>query len=321
MRAEHAPRVAQFECYGATDLGRVRRINSDQYLFGDLKRSLSVRGSTMVRGQNRLFGDPKAQLFLVADGIGGESGQRASAVAVEAISDCLMNTLQLQEHYCNGSQSRLFDCLKGAFHSGRERIQRELAAHPDWEEMGTTVTLGIVCWPRLFLCHAGDSRCYLFRGSRLRQLTKDHTFAQRMVDMGILTSERATASRWSNVLWNLIGAGSGTTALEPQLAAHSLIGGDRLLFCTDGVTKQLSDPDMARILEREQSPERACGALIKAAKQAGGWDNITVVVADFPGADGESPSIESDTQDWSHGDQPTLSAVRASDSSRASEVG
>jgi protein phosphatase len=145
--------------------------------------------------------------------------------------------------------------------------------------MGTTLTMAYVVWPRLFIVHVGDSRCYLLRRSELKQLTEDHTVAQQYVESGVLAADEAETSRWSNVLWNVVGGASDE--LAPQVYKSELQLGDTLLLCTDGLNKHVSDDRIAQVLAEDADAEKVCRCLVAAANDAGGSDNVTIVVARF----------------------------------------
>jgi protein phosphatase len=142
--------------------------------------------------------------------------------------------------------------------------------------MGTTLTMACVLWPRVYVVHAGDSRCYLHRDGTLGRMTRDHTIAQKALDEGILTEEEAKSSVLSNTLWNCIGGGAA--GVSPDVYHATLCPGDELLLCTDGLTRHLPDAQIATILARSDSPARAVDTLIAAANEAGGADNVTVIV-------------------------------------------
>src|SRR3954452_16650592 len=138
---------------------------------------------------SRLFSDTQGKVFLVADGMGGESaGEVASALAVETATRYLLNTMPW--FFRLGGQAET-DSLNGELRAALEACQRSVeqaATTPGRSRMGTTLTMAYLYWPRLYVVHAGDSRCYLLRGGRLEQITKDHTVAQRMVDEGAMSA-------------------------------------------------------------------------------------------------------------------------------------
>lgn len=272
----------KMDCFGLTDVGRKREVNEDQFLIADLNKSMLIHQTSLNQDDHsRLFGGSQGQLLLVADGMGGHSGgQRASTLAVQALENYVLNATSWFYRLCDSSEGAGVEReLKAALEECQKRIHAEASAHPERRQMGTTVTLAYVLWPRLYVVHAGDSRCYLLRQNRLEQVTTDHTVAQRLVDSGLLPPEGAESSRWSHVLWNCVGGGSSELTTEVYKATLHL--GDTLLLCTDGLTGGLSDEQVRAILTRGHSAEETCRRLVAAANEAGGSDNITVVVARF----------------------------------------
>jgi protein phosphatase len=270
----------KMDCYGLTDVGQKQEVNEDQFLIADLNQSLLIRQTSLdQKDHSRLFGGSQGQLLLVADGRGSHaSGRRASTLAVQALENYVLKASSwfFRPHE---EEAHLERALKAALEECQRRIAAEASAHDERRRMGTTLTLTFVLWPRLYVVHAGDSRCYLFRGGRLEQITTDHTVARRLVDSGLLPPEGAESSRWSRVLWNCVGGGSGE--LRPEVYKATLQLGDTLLLCTDGLTTCLADEAIRAVLGDEQSAERTCARLVRAANDAGGPDNITVVVARF----------------------------------------
>jgi protein phosphatase len=271
----------KMDVYGLSDRGRVRQANEDQFLIADLNKSLLVHQTSLSHDDHtRLFGGSQGKLLLVADGMGGHAqGQRASAVAVGGVTDYVLNTMPWFFRLEPDQEADLDHELRAALEECQRRIEAVAAGDPQSRGMGTTLTLAYVLWPRLYVVHAGDSRCYLLRGGRLEQITKDHTVAQQLVDQGALRPEEAHESRWSHVLWNCVG---GTAhALHPDVYKASLQVGDTLLLCTDGLTASLPPAQVREVLGRGPGAERTCRDLVEAANTRGGPDNVTVVVAQF----------------------------------------
>jgi protein phosphatase len=167
--------------------------------------------------------------------------------------------------------------LKIALERCQERIEADAAANVKNRGMGTTLTMAYVLWPRLYVVHVGDSRCYLLRKPRLERITTDHTMAQQFVEKGMLPAEEAEVSRWSHVLWNCLGGDSHE--VRPEVCKASLKLGDTILLCTDGLTRCVNDEELRDQLSQERTAEETCRQLVKTANQRGGPDNITVVVA------------------------------------------
>ena len=269
------------DCHGMTDVGKVRESNEDQFLIADLRKSLQVYQTSLgVDDQTRLFGDSQGKLLLVADGMGGAAaGERASTLVVDGVVAHILNTLQWFFRPDEHSEEDFVEDLAAALRRSEENLLAEVEAIPQREGMGTTLTMAYIVWPRLYIVHAGDSRCYLFRQQRLTQITADHSCAQEMVDAGALEPEEAKSSRWSHVLTNVIGGGGSD--VQPEVDGVELSLGDSLLLCTDGLTNHVSDDEISALLDGDLSAEDLCERLVDAANEAGGSDNITVVAARF----------------------------------------
>ena len=145
--------------------------------------------------------------------------------------------------------------------------------------MGTTLTMAFASNWKLFVVHAGDSRCYLFRAGQLRQLTLDHTWVGEMVRQGVLDAEKAAGHPYRHVVTNVVGGKEGTVHVE--LRSEDLAPGDVILLCSDGLTDMLDDKRIAAVLHAETAPQAACEQLVARANEKGGKDNITVVVGRF----------------------------------------
>jgi protein phosphatase len=158
-------------------------------------------------------------------------------------------------------------------------LSRQADADPALSGMGTTLTVAYSFCRDLFLAHAGDSRAYLFRLGNLHQLTRDHTLAQALAERGQIAPEAVAKHRFKHVLTNVLGGHSGQ--VETEIQHYRLENGDSLLLCTDGLTDMLEDSEIAEILQREGRAAEACRMLVDLALQAGGRDNVTVVLARY----------------------------------------
>src|SRR5262245_1352107 len=219
------------ECFGMTDRGQVRRLNEDQFLIADLAKSLEVAQSSLPEGEHRRrFGVQHGKLLVVADGMGGVAGgEVASGLAIQTVTNYVLNTMPWFFRVQDGREPELEDELKTALEECQRRVGAA-AEQSNLRRMGTTLTMAYILWPRLYVVHAGDSRCYLFRGGRGHQITRDHTVEQQMVERGILSPEEAETSRWSHALWNCIGGGS--QEINPDVYKATLQPVDTLLLCT-----------------------------------------------------------------------------------------
>jgi len=280
----------EIDSYGLSDIGRQREANEDQILIASLHKGMLVHQTTLeIEDQTQFTSGLQGELLVVADGMGGQAaGERASALAVQTLTRYTLNTMPWFFRLDPRHEDDLNDELVEALERCQTAVQADSAGRPDLQGMGTTLTMAYVLWPRLYLVHAGDSRCYLMRGGALKQLTTDHSVAQQLVDQGTLTPEAAEQSRWAHVLVKAVG-GNDSTRLNPDVYKSSLCGGDTLLLCTDGLTKHVPEDALARELASTRPAEQVCRALVEAANEAGGTDNISVVVARFRVAqDGES---------------------------------
>jgi PPM family protein phosphatase len=271
----------KMDCFGLTDAGKVRPVNEDQFLMADSNKSMLIHQTSLSHDDHtRLFGGSQGKLLLVADGMGGHAeGKRASTIAVQTVANYILNTMPWFFRLEEGDDGDLKDELRESLEEGQKSIEAAAQAEAGRRKMGTTLTMAYLLWPRLYVVHAGDSRCYLLRNGRLQQITKDHTIAQQMVERGALTPEEAEQSRWSHVLWNCIGG--GTHDLNPDVYRATLQVGDTLLLCTDGLNKCVKDDEIRDALGKKGSAEQTCNRLVNMANDLGGPDNVTVLVAHF----------------------------------------
>jgi protein phosphatase len=269
----------RIECSAVSDPGQVRPTNEDQFLIGDLRKSLMIYQTSLSRqDHSRLIGDPQGRLLLVADGMGGMGGGRtASSVVVDTVVEYVVNVMpwffRLDQAHEEDLRGELAAVVKRCEASLRQAAERGEGS----PRMGTTLTLAYLLWPRAYVVHAGDSRCYLFRDGSLRQVTRDQTLAQRLAENRVLTPEQAEESSWRNVLWSAIGGAA--EELRPEVYTLELEVGDALLLCTDGLTKHVPDREIASVLAARVSADDACRKLVGLANRAGGTDNVTVVLA------------------------------------------
>jgi len=261
------------DCSGTSDVGKVRKSNEDQFLIAELSKSMLIHLTSLpIEESTRLVGRRPGYLFLVADGLGAApAGGLASRLAVDSAIRTLLGTMpwfyRLGDH-----EGDLEDELKKVLEQCQTQIDADVAENPSRSGMGTTMTMAYVIWPRLYVVHVGDARCYLLRDARLQQLTEDHTVSAPLPGAGEDSPVR-------KVLWNVVGG--ETPEVWPDVYKATLEDGDTLLLATDGLTRELPDAGISEILQGAPSAEAACAGLVEAANSAGGRDNITVVVARF----------------------------------------
>jgi len=266
--------TASLDCHALSETGRSRRGNQDHFLLSPLESGLSEA--------------PPACLLAVADGIGGgPAGDRASALAVRALREFVWRAAADPE------LSRALepgDLLRKAVLHAHDEILYDVAAHPERSGMGSTLTAALVAGPCLWIAHVGDSRCYLLRGSRLGRLTLDHLVADRMVEEGVLSSDAARHSAWRRTLWNHLGKTS--EPMEPEVATARLEPGDALLLTTDGITDSLGDRDLEALCLEAGSAQTLAAGILRAAKDAGGRDDMTLVLARFVPPAAAEPALQ-----------------------------
>lgn len=265
--------------YGLSHPGRVRENNEDVFVVGELARTLIVR-HTNVPQPDETHSRNRGHVFLVADGVGGHAaGEVASRLSAATVEEFLVNTFRRVAAAPSGDGQMALAELQAALGRADARLIAESGRHPEWQGMGTTLTLAVVNGRRLFVAHAGDSRCYLASDGRLRQLTTDHTFAAEMARNGLITPGERDHHPWRHIVTNLLGGTEPGVRAEVHLL--DLHPGDALLLCTDGLTEMVSDEAIAAVLAAEADPQAACRRLIDEANGNGGRDNVTVVVARF----------------------------------------
>jgi protein phosphatase len=259
---------------GASDRGRRRLENEDSYAVVPLH---GATGAHTVTGSG-------ATLLVVADGVGGSAGgEVASHLAVESVVDGLTRSPHRGSARGeapndtaprgDGDPGR---ALRRAVERAARSVVRVAREREDLRGLGTTLTAAVLRYPYLWLAHVGDSRAYLWRDGGLYRLTRDHTVAQRLREEGALAPGEGMG-RLESVLWNAIGGSSDEVQIEER--QERLHPGDGLLLCSDGLTRHLSDDELARRIARGLAAGELCDDLVRAANRAGGEDNITVVFA------------------------------------------
>lgn len=263
---------------GATDRGRVRRTNQDQFLIAQLNKSMRISATSLPLNE-RLFGAAQGEVLLIADGMGGHAaGERASKIAIGHLVRRLLGRIHWHFQGEDEREAEFIASLQELLKDAHSQILLESARNVDHRGMGTTLTMAYVIWPKLYVVHAGDSRCYLIRGGSAEQITTDHTLAHQMVKMGGIKPEDEATSRWSNVLWNVLG-GRGDGELIAEVKRVDLCKGDAIVLCSDGLHRYLNPTQIANVVNRYEKSSDACDELIRLANHAGGEDNITVVVS------------------------------------------
>ncbi len=258
----HAPSMT-LEFFSATDTGRARNNNED---------SVAV--------------DETMALLVLADGMGGyNAGEVASSMATSFITSELGRWLsEASESATDTDVRRAMDiCVDNA----NRAIFNAANSNPQYAGMGTTLVVGVFRDARLLMGHVGDSRAYRLRASRLTQISHDHSLLQEQIDSGLITPEQAAFSANKNLVTRAVGV-EDTVLLETHL--HDVLPGDTYLLCSDGLSDMLDDESIAQLLTGAETLPEAAGALIDAANDAGGKDNISVILARVRGPAGPARS-------------------------------
>jgi protein phosphatase len=274
------PTVAQLEgqalaldVQGQTDVGLVRERNEDQFLVAQLYRQMVIEQSSLPVASDRrvLLGDT-GQLLIVADGVGGHgAGDVASAVAVDAVANAVLKSTPwvFEPGLVPDEPERdaqVATELQAALARAEAQVHSVGERHHT-ARMATTLTLGLLLWPRLYIAHAGDSRCYIVRDGRLRRVTHDHTLGEQV---------GAQNGAFKHVLVNAVGGSEEKLMVE--IHRVMLEPGDGFLFCTDGLTNQVTDEEISQHFAEGGGSAAICQRLVEHARSTGGRDNITVIV-------------------------------------------
>ena len=244
-----------------TDVGRVRALNQD---------SLAVILAAELEG--------RAQgLFIVADGVGGNrrSGEVASRMAVQIVTEAIRAALTTADIL---PPPALEELIATSLKAANAAVWQQGKRVYEQQGMGTTCVLALVRDTNLIVGNVGDSRCYLLRNGFLDQITNDHAFLD--MGRGSRASEDESGSRlqFRHVMTRAIGYAS---VVEPEVESFRLREGDTLLLCSDGLTKQLDQAEIAALVTRSETPQMVCEKLVAAANAKGGDDNITVIMAHY----------------------------------------
>jgi len=282
--AEPSPRKnVVVHVFGRTDVGRMREHNEDAFVVADL-----TRGNATLQPEVRthVVGD-RGTLFMVADGMGGAAaGEIASAMAIEAVLREVTTALSAADAPTGDAFAT---AIKRATSAANAEIHMFAVEHPEFRGMGTTATVAGVLGDCVYLAQVGDSRAYLVRDGVAQQITKDQSLMQKLIEAGELTEEEAEQSERRNIILQALGP---EAAIKVDLTHQQLREGDTLVLCSDGLSGQVKGDEIARVVSEERDLTAACKRLIDRANEAGGPDNITVIVARFEGDALRRPSAQ-----------------------------
>jgi serine/threonine protein phosphatase PrpC len=252
--------AVQIVSNGLSDVGRVRTNNEDSFRI-----------------------EEALNLFILSDGMGGEAhGEVASAMAVDVVSkycasekeDTGVTVLDEQPESWSARTRR----LRNAVVQANFQIYQAAQKNPEQRGMGATITAAWVNDSRLSIAHVGDSRAYLLRGGNLQQLTNDHSLVAEQVRRGLITPQQAEESEMQSVLLRALGA---HPEVDIDVDETEIFPRDVLLLCSDGLTRMVTEPEIAGALQAETVPSAAAERLVALANENGGIDNVTVIVVRF----------------------------------------
>jgi len=246
----------------ASDTGNVRSVNEDRFwVTPDSFDAVSVA--------------KKGQLFVVADGMGGYS---AGDVAADIVAKTMSESYYSEQV---NAATDIAGALRYAVKQAQKKVTEEQQRSPDKAQMGSTMVSAVVRANDVWVANVGDARCYRLREGKLKQLSKDHSWVAEQVAAGVLKPSETKGHPLRSAVTRAIGQAQASA--EPDVSQHEWLPNDRLLLCSDGLWDMLGDDKILTLLASEPNPKEATDALVKAANDEGGQDNITaIVVGELP---------------------------------------
>ena len=237
--------------------------------------SLSDTGRARANNEDSIANDAEVGLAVLADGMGGYA---AGEVAAGMATSFIVNELGrwLRETQVGASDADVRRAMDICVDNANRAIFNAANANPQYAGMGTTLLVAVIRGNRLLMGHIGDSRAYRWRGGKLGQITRDHSLLQEQIDAGLITPAQAQFSAHRNLVTRAVGV-EDTVLLETHL--HDIEDGDVYLLCSDGLSDMMTDDQIAEVLAmRDENLNEAADALVQAANEAGGRDNISVTL-------------------------------------------
>jgi protein phosphatase len=260
--------------FARTDVGQIREHNEDNFLVADLTR----RSRGLLEANRAGAVGVQGSLFAVCDGMGGAAaGEIASQLAVDILYERMLDGL---DDATPMTRDELARRLVRSVEAAGLRIFQEAKLDRTRRGMGTTVTAAALLDDHLFLAQVGDSRGYILRNEQLVQVTRDQSLVNQLIEAGQLTEEEAETFEHNNIILQALGT---SDSVQVDLTYVELRRGDVLLLCSDGLSGMVRYDEIKEVLRGADDPVEVCKTLTERANQAGGHDNITVIVVHFDG--------------------------------------
>lgn len=275
------PTDDELDLFGITHQGKVRLENQDHFLISTVHPQVVIHGTSLPNPESLpLRGTRFASVFILADGVGGAAaGSEAARLATETVTKYVASTMRSYHAAGSATEQELLDSLKETAIEAHNTVRSEAANHPKQQGMATTLTVVVVVYPWAYVVQVGDSRCYFFASGKLRLLTRDQTVAQSLIDQGLMPPDRLERSPFKHVLSSAIGSDEALPVVTPFNISER---GSLILMCSDGLTKHVSDEEIAAHIQKMQSSEQVARDLLELALERGGRDNITIITARAP---------------------------------------
>lgn len=265
--------------------GLVRPANEDSFAIFRMGRFMDRVESNIPESQLPSHTEETGHLMIVADGLGGHAaGEIASRSALVATMQLILRSprwaLKLDDPETRDAEiAQLIERARKYLAGAHAIVRAQAAADRQLAGMGTTLTSAYSVGNDLFVLHIGDSRAYLLRRGRLIRITHDHTMAQSYADQGLISQDEVEKHRLGHVLTRAVGAGEGSP--ESDMHHLDLEHDDRLVLCSDGLTRTVSEDEITATLAAHAESAAACSALVTLALEHGAPDNVTVIVARY----------------------------------------
>ena len=257
-----------------TDVGKVRTIDEDSILAADLSFGVNSENSKFL-------------LLAVADGMGGHAkGEEASKIALNAIARAVIPELF--------NDTPFTELLEKGIQNANQDILDYTAKYPESSGMGTTSVCAVVKGNEVHLANVGDSRAYVVSDDEIRQVTKDHSYVQALVDEGKITQAEAREHPKKNIITKAVGI---SPSIEADKSILTLGSDESLLLCCDGVIAHLTDEDIHKIINDSPDPQSACQKIVDTANERGGTDNISLIILSAGGPDTKETESGSESDD------------------------